>query len=167
MKCNLTYNLCTFKMAQTDKWLPIFLFYLLYQRDFTCDKVTAHIDFLQFWFEFVFSKPNRVILLVELLPKVRDRLGFLFVGIESFEVIHVEGATDNTLESYYHWILPDPIEYQTAIWPKMLLVLECQTAKKYLFICNHVECDVSETIVNMSKNLKWYYYCSSSAVVTY
>lgn len=41
---------------------------------------------------FVFPKPDRIVLRIKLLPKVRNRYAFVFIGVAAFEIIHVESA---------------------------------------------------------------------------
>lgn len=58
----------------------------------TCNKVTAHENFLQLVIVFVFPDPDRIVLRVKFLPEIRNRFGFIFIGVAAFEVIHIETA---------------------------------------------------------------------------
>lgn len=58
----------------------------------TCNQITTHEYFGQFIIVFIFAEPNWVVLRIEVLPEVRDRLFNVFVGVFSFEVIHHKRA---------------------------------------------------------------------------
>ncbi len=58
----------------------------------TRDEVAAHEHLRELVGVLVLAKPDGVVLLVELFPKVRHGLGLVLVGVEPLEVVHVERA---------------------------------------------------------------------------
>ena len=55
----------------------------------TSDQVAAHEDHGELIAVLVITPPDGVVLFVELVPEVWDRLFLVVVGVEPFEVIHV------------------------------------------------------------------------------
>ena len=73
----------------------------------TSDEVAAHEDHGQLVAVFVVAPPDGVVLLVELVPEVRNGLVGVVVGIEPLEVVHVEVALghrcERVLGRLLHW----------------------------------------------------------------
>ncbi len=56
----------------------------------TSDQVARHEHHGEFIIVFVVTPPDGIVVLVELFPEIGDGLVFIVVGIEPFEVVHVE-----------------------------------------------------------------------------
>ena len=71
---------------QTDGGKGVFL-QLLNTLEHSRDEIAAHEHFRQLVVVFVFAEPDWPVIFVELIPEVGKGLGFIFIGVATFELI--------------------------------------------------------------------------------